>query len=203
MLPVCCWYVLVCCTRILLVCSRMLLICTRAVFSRSSWIDYLKSESVCGFRINLYPVSNCIQMIDEFMTATFLYMMRWKIFQWMKFPFRHSSRARKLSRQKFRNKLACAFTVHCASKNATDGGILANRNSANHPYCFLCNKKEVQILAFFARELVTSELVNYLLADNWLICRLRWFPKLAAGSQPIRRRIMRTMYDNRDKGRGS
>ena len=190
--------------------TRMLLVCTRAVFSRSSWIDYLKSESVCGFRINLYPVSNCIQMIGEFLTATFLYTMSWKIFQWMKFLIRHSSSARKLSRQKFHNKLACVFTVHCASKNAdwnqqqlTDGGILANRNSANHPYCFLFNKKEVHILAFFARELVTPELVNYLLADNWLICRLRWFPKLAAGSQPIRRQIMSTMYDNRDKGRGS
>ena len=29
----------------------------------------------------------------------------------------------------------------------TDGGILANRNSANYPYCFLCNQKKVQILA--------------------------------------------------------
>ena len=28
----------------------------------NSWIDYLKSESVCRF-CNLYPVSNCIQMI--------------------------------------------------------------------------------------------------------------------------------------------
>ena len=30
----------------------------------------------------------------------------------------------------------------------TDGGILANWNSANHPYCFLSNQKKVQILAF-------------------------------------------------------
>ena len=202
MLPVCCSYVLVCdsyvtrmlpvCTRILLVCSCMLLICTRAVFELIIW------------KVNPF------QMIGEFLTATFLYTMRWKIFQWMKFPFRHSSSARKLSRQKFHNKLACVFTVHCASNNVewnqqqlTDGGILGNRNSANHPYCFLFNKKEVHILAFFARELVTPELVNYLLADNWLICRLRWFPKLAAGSQPIRRQIMSTMYDNRNKGRGS
>ena len=28
------------------------------------------------------------------------------------------------------------------------GGILANRNSANHAYCFLSNQKKVQILAF-------------------------------------------------------
>ena len=81
--------------------------------------------------------------------------MRWKIFQWMKFLFRHSSNSRKLSRQKFHNELACVFTAHYASKNAdwnqqqlTDGGILANRNSANHPYCFLSNQKKVQILAF-------------------------------------------------------
>ena len=63
--------------------------------------------------------------------------------------------ARKLSRQKFHNELACVFTAHYASKNAdwnqqqlTDGGVLANRNSANHPYCFLFNQKKVQILAF-------------------------------------------------------
>ena len=81
--------------------------------------------------------------------------MRWKIFQWMKLLFRHSSNSRKLSRQKFHNELACVFTAHYASKNAdwnqqqlTDGGILANRNSANHPYCFLSNQKKVQILAF-------------------------------------------------------
>ena len=81
--------------------------------------------------------------------------MRWKIFQWMKLLFRHSSNSRKLSRQKFHNELACVFTAHYASKNAdwnqqqlTDGGILANRNSANHPYCFLSNQKKVQIPAF-------------------------------------------------------
>ena len=81
--------------------------------------------------------------------------MRWKIFQWMKFLFRHSSNSRKLSRQKFHNELACVFTAHYASKNAdwnqqqlTDGSILANWNSANHLYCFLSNQKKVQILAF-------------------------------------------------------
>ena len=47
------------------------------------------------------------------------------------------------------------FAAHYASKDAdwnqqqvTDGGILANRNSANRPYCFLSNQKKVQILAF-------------------------------------------------------
>ena len=81
--------------------------------------------------------------------------MRWKIFQWMKLLFRHSSNSRKLSRQKFHNEHACVFSAHYVSKNAdwnqqqlTDGGILANRNSANHPYCFLPNQKKVQILAF-------------------------------------------------------
>ena len=79
--------------------------------------------------------------------------MRWKIFQWMKFLFRHSSNSRKLSQQKFDNELAC---VLYASKNAdwnqqqlTDSGILANQNSANQPYCFLSNQKKVQFLAFF------------------------------------------------------
>ena len=63
--------------------------------------------------------------------------------------------ARKLSRQKFHNELACASSAHYASKNAdcnqqqlTDGGVLANRYSANNPYCFLSNQKKGQILAF-------------------------------------------------------
>ena len=45
--------------------------------------------------------------------------MRWKIFQWMKFLFRHSSNSRKLSRQKFQNELACVFTAHCRLKSTT------------------------------------------------------------------------------------
>ena len=75
--------------------------------------------------------------------------------QWMKLLFRHCSNSRKMSWQKFHNELGCVFTAHYASKNAdwnqqqlTDGGILANRNGANHPYCFLSNQKKVQILAF-------------------------------------------------------
>ena len=82
--------------------------------------------------------------------------MRWKKFQWTKFLFRHSSNSRKLSRQKFYNELACVFTAHYASKNAdwnqqqlTDGGILANWNSANHPYCFLSNQKKSPDSGFF------------------------------------------------------
>ena len=82
--------------------------------------------------------------------------MRWKIFQRMKFLFRHSSNSRKLSRQKFDNELVCVFTAHlCANKNAdwnqqqqTDGGILANRNIANHPYCFLSNQKKSRFWLF-------------------------------------------------------
>ena len=35
-----------------------------------SWIDYLKSEPVYRF-CNLLPVSNCSQMIGEFLTAIF------------------------------------------------------------------------------------------------------------------------------------
>ena len=75
-----------------------------------------------------------------------------KIFQWMKFLFRHSSNSKKLSRQKFDNELACLYTqAKMQTENQqqlTDGGILANRNSANHPYCFLSNRKKVQLLAF-------------------------------------------------------
>ena len=56
-------------------------------------------------------------MIGEVLTETFYYTMRWKIFQWVKFLFRHSSNSRKLSRQKFYDELACVFTAHDASKN--------------------------------------------------------------------------------------
>ena len=42
----------------------------------------------------------------------------------------------------------------------------------------------------------TYRLVNYLLADNQLICRLCWFPKLAVGSQPMRRQIVSTMCNS-------
>ena len=87
--------------------------------------------------------------------SPFCSFMRWKIFQWMELLLGHSSNSRELSWQKFHNELACVFTAHYASKNVdwnqqqlTNGGILANRNSANHPYCFLSNQKKVQILAF-------------------------------------------------------
>ena len=69
--------------------------------------------------------------------------------------FRHSSNSRELSRQKFHNELACVFTAHEARKNAdwnqqqlTDSGILANRNSENHPYCFLFNQKKSRFWLF-------------------------------------------------------
>ena len=72
---------------------------------------------------------------------------------------------------KFHNELACVFTAHYASKNAdwnqqqlTDGGVLANRNSANHPYCFLSNQKKVQILAFL--HVICERNVSYALLPN-------------------------------------
>ena len=106
--------------------------------------------------------------------------MRWKIFQWMKFLFRHASNSGKLSRQKFHNDLVCVFTAHYASKDAdwnqqrlTDGGILAHRNSANHPYCFLSNQKKSSDSGFFA-------------CDLWKDCIM-----------PSSRKT-----DDRDKGRG-
>ena len=46
--------------------------------------------------------------------------MKWKIFQCMKFLFRHSSNSRKLSWQKFHNELACILTAHYASKMQTE-----------------------------------------------------------------------------------
>ena len=86
--------------------------------------------------------------------------IRWdgKYFKYFKISIKnieHSSNSRKLRQQKFHNKLTCTFTAPCASKNVDwnqqqlmDSDILANPNSTNHPYCFLSNQKEVQILAF-------------------------------------------------------
>ena len=83
-------------------------------------------------------------------------MMRWKTFQWIKFLLSHSSNySRKLSRPKFHNELACVFTAHFEGKDADwnqqqllDGGILTNRNSANHPYFFLSRQKEARFWLF-------------------------------------------------------
>ena len=53
-------------------------------------------------------------MIGEFLTATFWQTMRWKIFQWMKFLFRHSSNSKKLSRQKFqKTSKRTRVCIHC------------------------------------------------------------------------------------------
>ena len=80
-----------------------------------------------------------------------------------------------MSRQKFHNELACVFTAYYASKNAdwnqqqlTDGVILANRNSANHPHCFLSNQKKVQILFFFFWHVICERNVSYPPPENRL-----------------------------------
>ena len=49
----------------------------------------------------------------------------------------------------------------------TDGGILANQNSANHPYCFLSNQKKVQILAFAHDPVLRVKIVNFNNFFNW------------------------------------
>ena len=41
-----------------------------------------------------------------------------------------------------------------------DGGVLANRNSANHPHCFLSNQKKVQILFFFFLHVICERNVS-------------------------------------------
>ena len=43
---------------------------------------------------------------------------------------------------------ACRRLLFPLLQQLMDGRILANRNSANHPYCFQSNQKRVQILAF-------------------------------------------------------
>ena len=54
------------------------------------FMNWLFEKWICLLLLylNLYSVSNCIQMIGEFLTTIFKYMMRWKIFQWIKFRFR-------------------------------------------------------------------------------------------------------------------
>ena len=97
-----------------------------------------------------------------------LFSIRWdgKYFNGSNFYLELASNLRKMSRQKFRNELACVFTTPCARKNVdwnkqqlTDGGILADRNSANHPYCFLSNQKEFHILAFL--HVICERIVSY------------------------------------------
>ena len=49
----------------------------------------------------------------------------------------------------------------------TDGGFLANQNSANHPYCFLSNQKKVQILAFVHDPVLRVKIVNFNNFFHW------------------------------------
>ena len=69
--------------------------------------------------------------------------MRWKIFQWMKLLFRHSSNSRKLSRRNFITNSHVYSLLITQAKMQTE-----INNSANHPFCFLSNQEKVQILAF-------------------------------------------------------
>ena len=65
--------------------------------------------------------------------------------------FRHSLNSRILSWQKFHNELACVLTAHfktqakCRLKSTTTNRWrrFGNRNSANHPYCFLSNQEKL------------------------------------------------------------
>ena len=69
------------------------------------------------------------------------------------------------------------FIIHCFEENNDKHTFARNLN-------WYCNWN-----SFIAR--ATRRLVSYL-----LICRLCWFPKLAVGSQPMRRQIVSTMYNN-------
>ena len=95
-------------------------------------------------------------MIGEFLTAMFSIRWNGKYFNEWNFYLDILRIQENWVSRKFHNELACVFTAYYnASKNTdwnqqqlTDGGVLANRNSANHPNCFLSNQKKVQILAF-------------------------------------------------------
>ena len=82
-----------------------------------SWIDYLKSESICPF-CNLYLVSNCIQGLVNFWLQLFSIQWDGKYFNGWNCYLQHSSNSRKLSRLKFHNKLVSLFTAPCPSKNS-------------------------------------------------------------------------------------
>ena len=105
-----------------------------------------------------YPVSNCIQMIGEYIWLQ-LFRIGWdgKYFNGSNFDLEHSSNSRKAEPSEIssRTRVWRVFTAPCANKNAdwnqrqlTDCGILANWNSVSHPYCFLSNQQEIQILGF-------------------------------------------------------
>ena len=125
-----------------------------------SWIDYLKSESICPF-CNLYLVSNCIQGLVNFWLQLFSIQWDGKYFNGWNCYLQHSSNSRKLSWLKFHNELiVCLSTAPCPSKNAdwnqqqlTDGCILANWNSANYPYCFLIQSERSPDFGFLACDL--------------------------------------------------
>ena len=84
--------------------------------------------------------------------------MKGKLFQWMKFLldilqiqenwtgryFITTSRVYSL----LNTQAKMQTEINNPRQPLTDGGFLADRNSANHPYCFLSNQKKVQILAF-------------------------------------------------------
>ena len=118
-----------------------------------SWIDYLKSESVCCF-FNLYPVSNCIQMIVNFSLQPFSIWWDGNYFNGYNFYLDILQiQENWASRNFITNSHVYSLLIAQAKKTdwiqqLIDGGILANQNSANHPHGFLSNQKEVQILAF-------------------------------------------------------
>ena len=113
----------------------------------------------------------------------------------MKFLFGHSSNLRKLSRQKFYNEHACVFTAHYASKNAdwnqqqlTAGDILANWNSANHPYCYGCTR-EVTKHERSVRVSPRATLASWVLSKppkcihNFMVAQLQRLPFLLQHNQ--------------------
>ena len=85
-------------------------------------------------------------MIGEFLTAIWKYFNGWNFYldilqiqkNWAGRNLITNSRV-SIRKQKMQTE---------NQQQLTDGGILANRNSANHSYCFLSNQKKVQILAF-------------------------------------------------------
>ena len=120
-----------------------------------SWIYYLKSESfVASVTCTWYQIAFKWSMNYWLQLST-----QWdgKYFNGSNFYLEHRTffKFTKTEAAEISYELACTFTAPSASKNVDwnqqqlmDSDILANRNSANHPYCFLSNQKEIQIMAF-------------------------------------------------------
>ena len=65
----------------------------------------------------------------------------------------------------------------------TDGSILANRNSINHPYCFLSNQKKSPDSGFFACYIVSVKGLYHALLPKTSLRTCSWQDSFAWGTE--------------------